>query len=132
MPAASADLLSRDLSRFNLNDETEASRRSHLKHEARLARAATAKYVHLILRDIIRREQDGNYDAEYKELDARLAAQLFEGSEDLLLLRSIMPQGVMRCDALSKNQVHLRRESVPLSLSTPALFKTIDSAPPVW
>ena len=108
-----------NLSEFDLNDETEASRRSHLKHEARLARIATAKYIDLILTDIRKRGQDENYDVDYQLLNERLTKQLFEGGADLPVIGKVMPSGVMRCEGLSKNQVRLDRKTamprVPIS-----------------
>lgn len=102
-----------DLTKFDLNDLTAEGRRSHLKNGARLARAATAKYVLLMLSEIRKRAQDTVYDADGKLLAERLTNRMLEGGEDVGGLGALMPKGIMRCDGLSRASVTLTHKPTP-------------------
>lgn len=99
-----------DVKKFDPNDATEAERHAHLKHEARLARTATAKYLYLIFEDLEAREKGLLNDPDFKVLNQKLTTQLFEGNNGEAGLADIMPQGIMRCETLNKKSVHLTRK----------------------
>ena len=102
-----------DLTKFNPNDLPPAGQRSRLKNEARLARAATERYVLLALSEFRKRAQDAGYDADGKRLAERLTNRLFEGGEDVAGLDGLLSKGIMRCDGLSRATVTLTRKALP-------------------
>ena len=102
-----------DLTKFDPNELPPEGRRSHLKNEARLARAATERYVLLMFSEIRKRAQDAGYDADGKRLAERLTNRLFEGGEDVAGLDGLMAKGIMRCEGLSRAAVTLTRQAPP-------------------
>ncbi len=88
------------------NFSTDEGRHGCLKHEARLARSATIKYLVLMtkslfeLRDALPNMTDEQIDAFFKD---KLDTQLFEGSDPTISrygLDQVMPEGILRCHKL--------------------------------
>ncbi len=83
--------------------DTDARKRSCLKHEARLARLATEKYLHLMLSHLSRSPDDRkSVEAFIASLDSRF----FEGPTGEPDLDQKMDRGIMRCEGLSEQQVY--------------------------
>jgi hypothetical protein len=97
---------------FVSRDDKEAA----LKHEARLAKVATARYLYIMAQyiyDTLHFQLEiapgaMTIDVDYSMLKERLKAGLFEGSLDILqnqAMRNIMPNGVLNCERLPNKDI---------------------------
>ncbi len=85
--------------KYNDYPETEDSKKGFLKHEARLARVASEKYLFLIFNQL------SPQNLNQKNIESFLAAldtNLFDGPVGEKDLDQKMPNGIMRCEGLSK------------------------------
>jgi len=82
--------------------ETDLQKQSCLKHEARLARLATEKYLFIVFAHLnLDPEQRKKMDDFLSSLDSRL----FEGPTGNAELDVKMARGIMRCDDLSDKEI---------------------------
>lgn len=81
---------------------TDAMKRTHLKHEARLARDATVKFLYLVATDIAAHRRAGiaYTEAEQQKLAKRIEKEFFDGAAKIDGFKERFPKGVMRCDGL--------------------------------
>lgn len=83
---------------------TDGMKRKHLKHEARLARDATVKYLFLVATDLSAHRKEGRpYNREEQlKLAERLRAEFFDGTLPVPGLKDRFSRGAIRCDGLSE------------------------------
>jgi hypothetical protein len=80
--------------------ETEDQKRNCLKHEARLARLATEKYLYLVMSHL-----NSPNPKDMPTFLASLDSRLFEGPVGRADLDVKMAQGIMRCEGLSTVEI---------------------------
>ena len=80
--------------------DTDDRKQACLKHEARLARLATEKYLYIVFAHISRAPDARRTRADFL---ASLDSRLFEGPTGVADLDAKMANGIMRCQGLSKN-----------------------------
>jgi hypothetical protein len=86
---------------------TSSQKEASLKHEARLARQATAEYLYLVAQYLYEKKKNpmgaGAFDADYAKLAERLDYNLFDGRVEGSSFLDKMPYGILRCDHLVTN-----------------------------
>lgn len=78
------------------------SRELALKHEARLAREATARFLYVLATAVAaEKENDSGFgSAAAERLTQRLSKEFFNGSTQIPGLRNVFPQGAINCGQL--------------------------------
>ncbi|MFZ3229108.1 MAG: hypothetical protein WA160_02800 [Pseudobdellovibrio sp.] len=81
--------------------QTEEQKQNCLKHEARLARVATEKFLYIVLAHI-----NSFTKKTTKEFVDSLETRLFDGPVGDPELDKKMPSGIMRCEGLSNQEIY--------------------------
>lgn len=81
----------------------DAEKKSCLKHEARLARLATEKYLYLVFAHFNMLQTNPANSKSLPEFMESLTTRLFEGPVGQAWLDQKMANGIMRCEGLSTN-----------------------------
>jgi hypothetical protein len=97
------------------------NREAALKHEARLARDASARYYFILAKYLHeKRTAKAKDDVAYSVLSRRLTDQLFEGNAGIPG-DTKMAKGVLRCDRMQANVIP--------AIEEPAYFAVLESVP---
>lgn len=88
-----------------LYPKNDAEKKSCMKHEARLARIATEKYLYLVFAHLNMLQTNPANSKSFPEFMESLTTRLFEGPVGQPWLDQKMANGIMRCDGLSTSTV---------------------------
>ncbi len=92
-----------------------ADKEACLKHEARLARNATVRYLFVVAKYLNEKRTGKIKDTKHDELVTRLTQNFFEGNAGIPGNDEVMPDGIMRCHRLS-DKVVPRQEGTILNV----------------